>query len=165
MPHYLQGFIHPRWCRISSINSRVFFGAPKSLSPKIPSLFIIPSLFSPHGTCTPFATLGAILWAPRCSSLRTKSYRSKIPKSDSSISWTVGSDVKEGYIAALCFVFFQLGFSRLVFACFEYLEILILESFTPWNPSKRLEPQESWRWMLQMTSFFKHFLLLSDFSW
>jgi len=78
----------------------------------------------------------------------------------------VGSDVKEGYIAALCFVFsFKLGFSRLVFACFEYLEILILESFTPWNPSKRLEPQESWRWMLQMTSFFKHFLLLSDFSW
>ena len=21
LPHYLQGFIHPRWCRISSINS------------------------------------------------------------------------------------------------------------------------------------------------
>ena len=22
LSHYLQGFIHPRWCRISSINSR-----------------------------------------------------------------------------------------------------------------------------------------------
>ena len=24
-PHYLQGFIHPRWCRISSINSITLF--------------------------------------------------------------------------------------------------------------------------------------------
>ena len=26
LSHYLQGFIHPRWCRISSINSRSLFG-------------------------------------------------------------------------------------------------------------------------------------------
>ena len=25
LSHYLQGIIHPRWCRISSINSMVFF--------------------------------------------------------------------------------------------------------------------------------------------
>ena len=25
LSHYLQGFIHPRWCRISSINSRKMF--------------------------------------------------------------------------------------------------------------------------------------------
>ena len=23
LPHYLQGFVHPRWCRISSINSPI----------------------------------------------------------------------------------------------------------------------------------------------
>ena len=28
LSHYLQGFIHPRWCRISSINSR-FVKGPK----------------------------------------------------------------------------------------------------------------------------------------
>ena len=26
-PHYLQGFIHPRWCRISSINSITTYAA------------------------------------------------------------------------------------------------------------------------------------------
>ena len=25
LSHYLQGFLHPRWCRISSINSRSVF--------------------------------------------------------------------------------------------------------------------------------------------
>ena len=39
LPHYLQGFIHPRWCRISAINCitsyllklGVFFGGPKKI--------------------------------------------------------------------------------------------------------------------------------------
>jgi len=34
LSHYLQGFIHPRWCRISSINSSISFLAAKSISLK-----------------------------------------------------------------------------------------------------------------------------------
>ena len=30
-PHYLQGFIHPRWCRISSINGMLVFGGAYNL--------------------------------------------------------------------------------------------------------------------------------------
>ena len=32
LPHYLQGFIHPRWCRISSTNSMIE-SPPKSWDP------------------------------------------------------------------------------------------------------------------------------------
>ena len=28
LSHYLQGLIHPRWCKISSINSSIVFSSP-----------------------------------------------------------------------------------------------------------------------------------------